>query len=91
MPLSSEEGVGGVCQHKVSVVGPRFAVLGKADRIRTACNNYRKCLAEAVLEERPSLTKALKVPFPTKPRAPTSIVRSVASHLLELMFSTSSW
>ena len=36
----------GVCQHKVSVVGPRFAVLGKADRIRTACNNYRKCLAE---------------------------------------------
>src|SRR4051812_18825647 len=44
-------------------------------------------MAETVLHtvfasdaRRPSFTSALKVEFPTKPRAPTSIVRSSGSH-----------
>ena len=33
-------------QHKVHVVGPRFAVLSEANRIRTASNHNRKRFAE---------------------------------------------
>ena len=75
-------------QNEIYVVRPLFVVLGETNRVGTASYNDREGFAEGSGSLR-GKTKADK--RPTRPRAPTSIVRSSAFQLFSFMFSTSSW